>query len=76
MASEELVGDVTASDRQAWSVTTKLQCSRIPMRGFLRKARNKTQTLNFKNVDFSLVRELGSKIWWEAVLKGKGAHES
>lgn len=46
------------------------------LRGFPRKARNRTQTLNFKNVDSSLVRELGSKIWWEAVLKGKGAYES
>lgn len=46
------------------------------LKGFLSKARNRTQTLNFKNVDFSLVRESGSKIWWEAILKGKGAHES
>lgn len=46
------------------------------LRGFPRKARNRTQTLNFRNVDFSLVRELESKISWEAVLKGKGAHES
>lgn len=46
------------------------------LRGFLRKASNRTQLLNFKNVVFSLVRELGSIIWWEAGLKGKGAHES
>ena len=73
MTSEQLVGDVIINDRLGCS---DHEIAELKILRGVKKASSRTQVPNFKKVDFSLFRELGSIIWWKAVLKGKGAHES
>lgn len=73
LTSENLVGDVMINDRLGCS---DHEIAELKILRGARKASNRTQFQDFKKVDFSLFRELGSIIWWEAVLKGKGVHES
>lgn len=73
MTSEELVGDVIINDRLGCS---DHEIAELKILRRVRKASSRTQITNLKKVNISLFRELGGILWWEAVLKDKGAHES
>ncbi|XP_053914607.1 hyccin isoform X2 [Cuculus canorus] len=69
---EGLVGDLTVGGRLGLSDHEMIGFSVL---GGIKKGVSKTVTLNFQRADFGLFRRLISKVPWETVLQGKGAHE-
>ncbi|XP_053905560.1 uncharacterized protein LOC128849191 [Cuculus canorus] len=69
---EGLVGDLTVGGCLGLSDHEMIGFSVL---GGIKKGVSKTVTLNFQRADFGLFRRLISKVLWETVLQGKGAHE-